>query len=525
MRGNARLLLIYSVAGVVLVVILLLFPSLYTLTGQLGLAVLGVVLWIVGLSTTAAVHRFVVRPAQRGVEGALRRNQEDLELRVAERTQELRRNAERLGILHEIDQSILAAQRPELIALAAIGRIRRLVPCQRALVTAVEPDGEVRVLALQSSGSLAADREATTPWQAFYGELLAEMQARLPSPGQLYGVEDLGTLARRSGLQQALYKLGIRAYIVVPLLLPDELVGTLHLESATARRFTAAHVTVAREVGTSLAVAIRQARLNAQVQQELEERMEAEANLQRRTEALEARNAELDAFAHTVAHDLKNPLAAAYGYADLLQQRHGDMSDEMQARYLGILARNVLKMNTIVEELLLLANVRAREDIETEPLDMGPIVAEAQARLQYLVDELEGEIETPRRWPVAVGYGPWVEEIWANYISNALKYGGRPPHVELGFSLPDGTARTSGRTVRYWVRDNGPGLTPEEQAALFTPFERLHQSRAEGHGLGLSIVQRIVHKLGGEAGVESVGGADLGATFYFTLPAYEHGEQ
>jgi two-component system, sensor histidine kinase and response regulator len=70
--------------------------------------------------------------------------------------------------------------------------------------------------------------------------------------------------------------------------------------------------------------------------------------------------------------------------------------------------------------------------------------------------------------------------------------------------------------VKFWVADNGVGLTPEQQQQLFTPFERLHNVRADGHGLGLSIVRRILEKLGGEAGVESVPGE--GSRFYFTLP-------
>jgi signal transduction histidine kinase len=121
---------------------------------------------------------------------------------------------------------------------------------------------------------------------------------------------------------------------------------------------------------------------------------------------------------------------------------------------------------------------------------------------------------------VAQGYGPWVEAIWANYISNALKYGGHPPRVELG-----ATVKENG-WVRFWVSDNGPGLSPEEQARLFTPFERLHQERAKGYGLGLSIVQRIVKKLGGQVGATSpaIGAKDddqrtsPGSTFFFTLP-------
>ncbi len=114
---------------------------------------------------------------------------------------------------------------------------------------------------------------------------------------------------------------------------------------------------------------------------------------------------------------------------------------------------------------------------------------------------------------MALGYGPWVEEVWANYLSNAIQYGGRPPRVELG-----ATEQADGM-VRFWVRDNGPGLTPEEQARLFTPFTRLDQVRAKGHGLGLSIVRRIVEKLGGQVGVESEVGR--GSVFTFTLPGMD----
>jgi signal transduction histidine kinase len=145
-----------------------------------------------------------------------------------------------------------------------------------------------------------------------------------------------------------------------------------------------------------------------------------------------------------------------------------------------------------------------------------------------MIEERKAEIVSPPKtpWPTAMGHGPWVEEVWVNYISNALKYGGRPPRVELGFDTStaglgspqlqssSGATTLSGK-IRFWVRDNGPGLPPEAQAQLFTPFPRLERDRAEGHGLGLSIVQRIVDKLGGQVGVESKVGQ--GSTFTFTL--------
>jgi signal transduction histidine kinase len=171
-------------------------------------------------------------------------------------------------------------------------------------------------------------------------------------------------------------------------------------------------------------------------------------------------------------------------------------------------------MSNIVDELLLLAGVREQEAPQ-EPLAMGAIVSGALQRLSYDIEHAGAEIVLPEAWPLALGYAPWVEEVWVNYLSNALKYGGTPPRVELGASGEAGEAQEA-RSIRFWVADNGPGLSAADQAKLFAPFERLHQVRIQGHGLGLSIVRRIVEKLGGQAGVESQPGA--GSTFYFTLP-------
>ena len=241
---------------------------------------------------------------------------------------------------------------------------------------------------------------------------------------------------------------------------------------------------------------------------------EAQEALREYAVELEERNEELDAFAHTVAHDLKNPLQNLVGYADFLADEYEGLPPEVRDEALVTIVETADRMHNIIGELLLLSEVR-RGEVATQPLDMGAIVDAAQTRLGYLINQYEAEIQVPDTWPVALGHPAWVEEVWANYLSNAVKYSGRPadgepPRIELGATpQPDGT-------VRFWVRDNGPGLTPDEQASLFTPFTRLHQVQAHGHGLGLSIVQRIMDKLGGGAGVESEPGA--GSTFYFSLP-------
>jgi len=228
---------------------------------------------------------------------------------------------------------------------------------------------------------------------------------------------------------------------------------------------------------------------------------------------LRSRNEELDAFAHTVAHDLKSPLGLVIGFAETLQLNYANLADGERMDYMQSISQSGRKMNSIIDELLLLASVR-NMDAQIGPVDMDSLVAEARRRLAPLIEEHQAEIvwRADSEWPAALGYAPWIEEVWVNYLSNAIKYGGGPPRVELGAEMqPDGM-------VRFWVRDNGPGLAPEDQARLFTPFTRLDQIRVKGYGLGLSIVRRIIERLGGQVGIESQVGH--GSVFSFTLPGY-----
>ncbi len=236
---------------------------------------------------------------------------------------------------------------------------------------------------------------------------------------------------------------------------------------------------------------------------------QSEETLQQYAFELQVRNEELDAFAHTVAHDLKNPLAIIISSANGLEHYNATLEDEERQELLGLIGHTAFKMDKIIDNLLLLGQVR-KVEVQAEPLDMGAVVAEARQRLAQLIEEHQAEIILPDAWPAALGYGPWVEEVWANYLSNAIKYGGQSPRVELG-----ATAQSDGM-IRFWVRDSGPGLTQDQQARLFKSFTQRRQVRISGHGFGLSIVRRIVEKLGGQVGVESKVGE--GSVFYFTLP-------
>ena len=225
--------------------------------------------------------------------------------------------------------------------------------------------------------------------------------------------------------------------------------------------------------------------------------------------ALQAQNEELKAYACTVAHDLKDPLYGMLLTSSLVTNNPGLSHAELK-NYLQQITAAALQMNTIISNLLLFAKVSNTEAL-VERVDMDQVVANVLDRLSCIVQEHHAQIDIPESWPVAIGYAPWIEEVWANYLSNAIKHGRPSPHIELGASLqPDGM-------IRYWMRDNGPGLSVHDQARLFTPFSPIDHTCKSGNGVGLSIVLRIVEKLGGQAGCESELGQ--GSLFFFTLPA------
>jgi signal transduction histidine kinase len=219
---------------------------------------------------------------------------------------------------------------------------------------------------------------------------------------------------------------------------------------------------------------------------------------------------ELDAFAHTVAHDLKNPLCVLAGRLSILQEMIGNTENAELLQQASAASIAAHRLNRILDELLILAGVR-HQTVVPATIDTASIVSEAVDRLKDTLEAHGASIVQLENWPAALGYAPWVTQVWVNYISNAAKYGGSRPTITLGSERsPDGNY------VRFFVQDLGPGLDESAQRKLFQPFTRLENVRAGGHGLGLSIVRRIIEKLGGRIGVDSAPGK--GARFWFELP-------
>lgn len=301
---------------------------------------------------------------------------------------------------------------------------------------------------------------------------------------------------------------GIHSLAHAPLIYKQKLIGLLSIGTTGATEpMSDAELGLLQGIADQAVMAIQNGRLYREVQ---EYNNELESRVAQRTATLQARNEELDAFAHTVAHDLKMPISHIVGLAETVTSKFEGLPKTDLMRYLAIIQQSGHKMSSIIDALLLLAGVREM-DVPVKPLDMAAIIEEARQRLAHLNRQYGVTVILPDEWPLALGYAPWIEEIWVNYMSNGMKYGGHPPKLTLGATpLPD-------NMIKFWIQDNGVGITPEIQEQLFVPFTQVNLRHDSGYGLGLSIVQRIAERLDGEVGAENLPGE--GGLFWFTLPA------
>lgn len=250
---------------------------------------------------------------------------------------------------------------------------------------------------------------------------------------------------------------------------------------------------------------VERVRLEAESQSSRNRVLEEEINLR------EQMIADLESYADNIAHDLKNPIAVITTYMSLLESDLETVIPEASYRALHNVTVTAEKMNGIVEALLTLARAR-KQSIMPQPVHMDEVLQNSLERLQLPIQQKDARVHVSQSLPDALGHSTWIEEVWVNYIGNAIKYGGSPPEVYIGaVQLPD-------NLVRYWIRDNGKGLTVDEQHHLFQKFERLGQNKIDGHGLGLTIIKTVIERLGGYVGVTSSGIPGEGSTFSFTLP-------
>jgi len=415
----------------------------------------------------------------------------------------LRRYAERLRILREVDQAILQAQSAEAIAQAAAEHIRRLVPCQRVSVVLFDFEaGETTMLAAHVNGETAIGRGTRVPLSALD---ISEGLRR----GRVHMVEDTSALPDPPEVVRRLQAEGIRSYIMIPLMVRDELIGSLNLGATEPGSFSQEQIEIAREVADSLAVAIQQAHLHEQVRRHAEE---LERRVAERTARLEAANQELEAFVYSVSHDLRAPLRAMEGFAQALLEDYADCLDEQGRDYARRIVAAAQRMDGLIEDLLQYSRL-SRMHVEFHPVSLEQVISSVLTQLEGEIRAREAEVKVVPPFPEVLGHRSILEQVLGNLLSNALKFVPKEvrPHVRLW-------AEPRKRWVRIWVEDNGIGIAPEHQRRIFRIFERLHGVETyPGTGIGLALVQKGIERLGGRCGVESEVGK--GSRFWVELKA------
>ena len=239
-------------------------------------------------------------------------------------------------------------------------------------------------------------------------------------------------------------------------------------------------------------------------------RKRAEEELRRLNQQLEAANQELKAFSYSVSHDLRAPLRAIDGFARILLEDCAPQLTAEAQRYLQRVRYNTLQMGRLVDDLLALSRL-GRQPLAKQPVAPAGLV-------KQVLDELHDEQANRRvavtiaELPVCLADPGLLKQVWANLLANALKYtrGRDEARIEVGCRTDGGQGPV------YFVRDNGVGFDMQYAHKLFGVFQRLHRAEEyEGTGVGLAIVQRIVHRHGGRVWADARPGE--GATFYFTL--------
>ena len=236
---------------------------------------------------------------------------------------------------------------------------------------------------------------------------------------------------------------------------------------------------------------------------------ELEQRVKDRTAQLEAANKELEAFSYSVSHDLRTPLRAVDGFSQAVLEDFGPQLPAEGQRQLKVIRESAQRMGALIDDLLKFARLN-RQDLHKCTIDTGKLVRGALEELgaPWRDRLVEVHIED---LPTSFGDPVLLKQVWLNLLSNALKYTGKREKSAIEI----GCAKTNGADT-FSVRDNGTGFDMRYADKLFGVFQRLHRAdEFEGTGVGLAIVQRVVHRHGGKVWAEAL--VDHGATFYFTL--------
>jgi len=444
--------------------------------------------------------------------------QEDITDRV-KAEERLREQAEDLALLNSLHEAINRGLSLEEIARRLTQEIKRSFSCETCTLYLLNENRDSLILVALDFppetlgkiegliGGRIPDVSIPLTPESPYREILGGGKPQLlrdPEAIRRMIAENTPSAALKRLVPAVASMMKIASMINVPLVVEDVSVGLLTVTGSQdygERDLERLH-TLAGPLGSAI--------MRKRTEDKIRELAEAlEQRVIERTADLEAANKELEAFSYSVSHDLRAPLRAIDGFSRILQEDHAQSLAPEARRYVQLVREGTQRMGTLIDDLLAFSRL-TRQPLTRQVVDPAAIIREV---LEELQSEREG-----RRIKLEVGDMPAVEgdpsllvEVFTNLIGNALKFTRtrKKAVIEIG-------AEEQGGEIVFFVRDNGVGFDMQYADKLFGVFQRLHRAEDfEGTGVGLAIVQRILHRHGGRIWVQAQ--PERGATFFFTV--------
>ena len=423
--------------------------------------------------------------------------------------EQAQRRAEQLATLNEINRAVSTLQALDNVLEIIYQQVQRIAKVDAFYISLYDPELDQISFPLEYDMGIRyqepashLDKESRIGKVILSGNPFLEHRTLddLKTPVE-YGFGDMNRKAA--------------SILIVPLKLRERVTGVMSIQSYSMNAYTDEDIKIISSIGYQAAIAIENAQLFTEAQQELLERKRVEIQRELLIKELEAKNAELERFTYTVSHDLKSPLVTIRGFLGYLEKDAslGDL-DRLKADVSRISAATD-KMQRLLNELLELSRIGRIMNF-AEETNFSLIAQEAVDLVQGQIQKHGVQVQIADDMALVYGDRARLLEVVQNLVDNAVKFMGTQarPRIEIGQKGTD----LDGNPI-FFVQDNGIGIEPQHYERIFGLFNKL-DTQTEGTGIGLALVKRIVEVHGGRIWVESEG-AGKGTKFLFALPRHD----